>query len=231
MGQTTGSGRTRPRTLLDAIPADKRAALLEGARLRRFRTGDIVLHEGDPARSLHVIDQGRFSLHASLPTGESVMLRVLGPGDVFGEMGLLSEDGTRAATVRALEPGVTRTIERLRFLDVLASEPGASLALLGLLAEKIRRSDARQLEALYVPADTRVLRRLCEVAALYPARADGAIAIPLRQEDLAELAGTSRGTVNRVLRAEAARGTVRLQRGSTLVLDLAAIERVAAGPA
>ncbi len=98
--------------------------------------------------------------------------------------------------------------------------------LIALLTAQIRRLSAQLLDALYTPADSRVRKRLLELADTYGA-ADGDVLVPLRQEDLAELAGTSRATVNRVLREEAARGTVRLERGRTRVLDRARIaERV-----
>jgi CRP/FNR family cyclic AMP-dependent transcriptional regulator len=74
------------------------------------------------------------------------------------------------------------------------------------------------LEALFAPAETRVLRRLHELVQLYGHSEPGTV-IPLNQEDIAALAGTSRATANRVLRAEEKRGTVRLARGKTLILD------------
>jgi CRP-like cAMP-binding protein len=74
-------------------------------------------------------------------------------------------------------------------------------------------------EAHYVDADTRVRRRLLKLASLY-ARAEGEpVEVPLTQEEIAEMAGTSRATVNRVLREEQRRGLVRLRRGRTIVLD------------
>jgi CRP-like cAMP-binding protein len=86
----------------------------------------------------------------------------------------------------------------------------------------VRRQNELLLEALYVPVERRVLRRLAELSALYAARD---YVIPLTQEQLAEMAGTSRATVNRVLREEQKRGTVELRRGRTVVLDADEIVR------
>ena len=94
--------------------------------------------------------------------------------------------------------------------------------LIGLLAEEVRRQNELLLEALYVPVERRVLRRLAELSALYATRDS---VIPLTQEQLAEMAGTSRATVNRVLRDEQERGTVELRRGRTVVLDADEIAR------
>ena len=86
--------------------------------------------------------------------------------------------------------------------------------LLRLLAEQLRRASDRVVEAHYVDADTRVRRRLCELAEVY----EGGV-VPLTQEDLAAMAGTSRATVNRVVREETARGTVEHARGRVTILD------------
>ncbi|HWV85415.1 MAG TPA: helix-turn-helix domain-containing protein, partial [Capillimicrobium sp.] len=81
-------------------------------------------------------------------------------------------------------------------------------------------------EALYLPADTRVRRRLLDAVAAYGPVERGT-AVPLTQEELASLAGTSRATVNKVLREEQAAGTVELSRGRTTLLDPPALERKA----
>ncbi len=89
--------------------------------------------------------------------------------------------------------------------------------LLGLLTEKVRRLDERMVEAHYLGADARVRRRLLELGAIYGG-ADGETVIPLTQEEIAAMAGTSRATVNRVLREEEKRGTLQLRRGKTLLV-------------
>jgi CRP-like cAMP-binding protein len=92
------------------------------------------------------------------------------------------------------------------------------------LANEVRTLTDLLLDALYLPVEKRVLRRLIELARLYPA-ADGKPVITLTQEAVAELAGASRATVNQVLREEEKRGTVQLLRGRTRLLDLESIQR------
>ena len=82
----------------------------------------------------------------------------------------------------------------------------------------------RLLEALYVPVERRVLRRLVELAELYPG-SDGVPVITLTQEALAELSGAARPTVNQVLREEEKRGTIELARGKTRILDVEELRR------
>jgi CRP-like cAMP-binding protein len=97
--------------------------------------------------------------------------------------------------------------------------------LIAILAAQVRRLSGHLLDALYMSADKRVVHRLAEIAGLYARDGVPEIEIPLTQEDLAGLAGTSRATVNRVLRAEQERGTVRLSRGRTVVLDQERLSR------
>jgi CRP-like cAMP-binding protein len=137
---------------------------------------------------------------------------------MFGELALLEGEEPRSATVSALEPAETRSVHRMDFERLRREHPETASVIIGILSGQVRRLTRHLLDALYVPADKRVLRRLVEVAALY----DNGV-VPLTQEDLAGLAGTSRATVNRVLRDEEARGTVKLGRGRTSVLDAGAL--------
>jgi CRP/FNR family transcriptional regulator, cyclic AMP receptor protein len=201
--------------LLEGVPEDSVRALLSIARRRKFGRGEVVFHQEDPADTLHLVDRGRFAVRVQTQLGDTAILAVLGPGDMFGELALLGDDEhRRSATVAALEAGETRSVHRMDFERLRREHPETSAVLIAILSGQVRRLSRHLLEALYVSADKRVLRRLVEVAQLY----DDAV-VPLTQEDLAGLAGTSRATVNRVLRDEESRGTVKLGRGRTSVLD------------
>ena len=199
--------------LADLPPADVRQ-LMSIARRRTFGKGEVVFHRDDPAESLHLIVRGRFAARVQTPVGDSVLLDVLGPGQAFGELALLLPGAHRSATVTALEDGETRSVYRDDFALLQREHPGVKDVLLRLLAEQLRRSTDRIVEAHYVDAETRVRRRLAELAATYESGV-----VPLTQEDIAAMAGTSRATVNRVLREEERAGAVALARGRTTVLD------------
>jgi CRP/FNR family transcriptional regulator, cyclic AMP receptor protein len=203
--------------LSDLAPDDVRQ-LLSIARRRTFEKGEVVFHRDDPAESLHLIVRGRFAARVATQVGDSVLLEVLGPGQAFGELALLLPGERRSATVSALEDGETRSVFRDDFARLQQSHPGVKDVLLRLLAEQVRRTSDRIVEAHHVDADTRVRRRLCELAEIYGDSAGDAV-VPLTQDDLASMAGTSRATVNRVLRDEERRGAVALQRGKVTLLD------------
>jgi CRP-like cAMP-binding protein len=206
--------------LLADLPPEDVRELLAIARRRTFDRGEIVFHRDDPADSLHLIARGRFGARVTTPQGDSVLLEVLGPGQAFGELALLLPDARRTATVSALEDGETRSVFRDDFARLQRSHPGVKDVLLRLLAEQLSRASERLVEAHYVDADTRVRRRLCSLAETY-----GDSVVPLTQEDLAAMAGTSRATVNRVLRDEAKRGAVTLQRGRVTLVDVEGLGR------
>ena len=196
--------------------------LLSVARRRRFSRGEVVFHRDDPADSLHLVQKGRFAVKVMTPLGDTATLAVRGPGESFGEMALVVEEARRSATVAALEEAETFAVYQAEFHRLRKEHPQVNQVLIAFLAAEVRRQNELLLEALYVPVERRLLRRLVELVASYESRAGE---IPLTQEQLAELAGTSRATVNKVLREEQARGTVELRRGRTIVLDPDALAR------
>lgn len=212
----------------ELLPGAIRDALLAGARRRSFRAGEVVFHEGDPAREMHLVTSGHLAVHVTTPTGEEAMLRIVGEGELVGELAILETDGSRSATVRALDAATTATIDRPTLDRLRRTDPAVADLLTTMLVAMVRATNQRLLEALYVPAEVRILRRLCELADRYAVADLGAVSIPLRQEDLASLAGTTRPTVNRVLRAEEAHGSVRLGRGRIEVTDIARLRRISA---
>ncbi len=199
--------------LLKGLPEQETRRLLAGARRRRFAKGEVLFHEGDPAATLHLVAKGRVAVRMTTMLGDVVTVNLVGPGDSLGELALLSRRGVRSATAIALETTETLSLDFATCRALRQADPAVTDVLVELLAEYVRRLDARLMEALYVPADTRILRRLVELAEIYGET------IPLKQEDLAGLAGTTRATVNRILRREERSGTVALKRGRVTLVD------------
>ena len=210
------------RRLVEGLSEEQRRSLLATARRHRYAPGEVVFHEGDPADSLHMIESGRVSVGLTTSYGNQVTFALQSKGEIFGELALLSPDSRRTATVTALERTETMVIHRDDFDRLRADHPQVTEALLRILAARVRMLSERLTEALYVPAEVRVLRRLLEVGETYSLVAEGG-AVPLTQDQLGDLAGTARATVNRVLRREAARGVLKLERGRITILDRGAL--------
>jgi CRP/FNR family cyclic AMP-dependent transcriptional regulator len=207
--------------LLDGVGEDDMRRLVEVARRRRFARNEIVFHRDDPGDSLHLIETGRFAIRNMTPLGDTVTIAVRGPGDSFGEMALIGASPRRTATVVALEQAETLAVYKDDFEQLRREHRSIDELLFAFLVGEVRMLNERLLEALYLPVERRVLRRLRELSE------DGGeqVEIPLTQEELAELAGTTRATINRILREEEKRGTVALRRGRTVVLDREQIAR------
>lgn len=206
--------------ILDGLPAAERRALLARMRRKHYTKGEVVFHEGDAGDVLHLVVKGHVSLRVSTPQGESAVLRILGPGEMFGEFVLVAP-APRSATVTALDELETMCLGGADFHRLRKQHPYLDALLLDGAIREIRRLSSALLDALYLPVRQRVLRRLLEVAALYGVH-DGE-SVPLGQSDLAGLAGVTRQTTNRVLAEAQAAGAIKLRRGNVDIIDTAAL--------
>lgn len=221
--------------LLSSLSADERAQVLAAATARQFARGDVVFHEGEPGESLHLVRSGRLAVHVSTPAGDSATLSVLSPGDAFGELALLGGRHLRTATVVALEASETLALSRAAFDSLRHTHPAIERVLEEALARRVEVLSQALLEALYVPVDQRVVRRLVDLAATYggegAAGSPGApVVVPITQDDLAGMAGTTRPTTNQVLQRLADEGVLGLGRGRIELRDLPALRRKVSFP-
>jgi CRP/FNR family cyclic AMP-dependent transcriptional regulator len=204
--------------LLDLLDEPTRRAVLAAARRRSFGPNEVIFHEGDPADSFHIIDSGLVAIRGSTPLGETATFTLLGPDDFFGEVSLVAAPHRRTAS--AVAKLATRTISLHRDdLAVLRKEhPAVTELLLTVLAGHIARLSGQLVDAYYVPVNKRIYRSLLHVAGVVGA-SSGTVVVPLTQDDLAGLAGTTRQTVNLALAAAEADGLIRRERGRITLLD------------
>jgi CRP-like cAMP-binding protein len=187
-------------------------------RRRRFARREVVFHEGDRAETIHLITKGRIGIRSMTSLGDVVTVVTFGPGDAAGLVNAMSSVIYATTSAIALEPTETIAIRVDELAEVRRRLPAVNEAVIRFIADRVIELAGRLADALYVPAETRVLRRVMALCDAYD-RGEGDIVIPLTQEDLAELAGVTRPTVNRVLKKEEARGTLKVSRGGLTVLD------------
>ncbi len=214
-----GGRRAVSAPLLDALGAVERDAVLARLRLRSYRRGQAVFHAGDAGDCLHLVQTGRLDVQVTTLAGQTITLRVVHPGEFFGELALVQPDSRRTGTVNALEAAETLVLSRHDFDDLRARFPGVDRLLVAALAERVVRTSELAVEML-LPPEARVWRRLAALADAY-----GAGPIRMSQDDIARVAGTVRQTANRVLRTGARDGLLVLERGAIRVLDRAGVER------
>lgn len=208
-------------TLFEEVDGQHVQLLLGAARRRRFAKGETVFHEGDPGESLHLIDKGYVAVRVTTPAGDVATLRVLRAGQHFGDLAALSAH-RRSATVTALEKTETLEVPSSAIREFSDEHRSFERAMASVIAQQLRSQSNQLLEAMYLPVPRRLARRLVELCDLY----DAAV-IPLTQDDLAGISGTTRQTVNQLLTEWRQAGTVELGRGRVTVTDRAQLERAA----
>jgi len=216
-GQPGSSASGAKWALLGVLSDEQTRAVLAGARRRRFVRGDVIFHEGERGDTLHLLDRGHVAVRVTTPMGDTATLRVLGRGDTFGELAVVSP-APRNATVEALDAVETLGLHRGHFDDLRRAHPGIDRVLLEAVIAEVRRLSTQLLEAMYVPVPTRVYRRLADLTVLY-APGGGPVVIPITQDDLAGLSGTTRPTANKVLQELADNGVIDISRGKISVVD------------
>jgi CRP/FNR family cyclic AMP-dependent transcriptional regulator len=217
--------------LLAPLTDVEREAFMAATRRRRFARNEVVFHEGDPADALHLLESGHVAVRVTTPEGSRATVNVLRAGDVVGELALVG-GGVRSATVVALDAVETRSVSLAAFQALCDRHPAVQRVLVEVLAARVRALSAQLLDALYVGLDRRVYRCLMSLAAVFgPDGDDGGAheaSIPLTQEQLAELVGGTRPSVNQVLQRLVAQGVIELGRGRVVVRDPATLRRKAA---
>jgi CRP-like cAMP-binding protein len=183
-----------------------------------------LFHEGDPGDSLHLVSRGHVALRIHTPLGDVATMRIVRPGEFFGELAVVSP-GPRNATAAALDAVETITVDRELLAGLRADHPKIESILIEALVTEVRRLAQQVVEAMYVPVEKRVWRRLGEMTTLFGTVDAPEATIPITQDVLAQLSGCTRPTANRVLRAGEDAGIIAMARGRIEILDLAALQR------
>ena len=204
--------------ILRPLAEERRRDVLKRAVRRRYRSGDTVFHQADPGDSVHLLDRGHVAIRVVNRRGDGLTLDLIGPGQSFGEQTLLHAESRRTASAVAIGEVETLMLHGDAFRELQREHPDVSLVLVEMLAAQVRRLSDQLLDAHTMPADERVLKQLRRLADAF--RVDDASTIPLTQEDLASLAGTTRPTANRALQPLVDDGVVELRRGRIVVADV-----------
>lgn len=201
------------------------AALAAVGRRRRYPRGSLVLAEGDDAHEVLVVVAGQVKLSTGSLDGRVVLLDVLGPGDLIGELAAI-DGGARSATATALTDVEVLAVGDGAFRAALGAAPGLGDAVLRVVTARLRSATRRQLELGAADALGRVCRRLVEVAERFghpDAAGRTVVRSPLTQQDLAAWSGLSREAVVKALRTLRTRGWVEWHGRSFVVVDGAAL--------
>ncbi|HVC71200.1 MAG TPA: Crp/Fnr family transcriptional regulator [Acidimicrobiales bacterium] len=218
--------------ILAELPTSERLAVLNLCSRRHVAQGEFVCRLGERGDRLFLLEVGHALVETMTSEGDISTFAVLGPGDVFGEQSLISGMDRRTASVVSIEPLDLLYMTRREFEELSVAHPAVSRFLLTIMAARLQDVTSQLLEALYGSAEQRVLSSLLRLAHAYAAPRAGSVRIPLHQEQIASLAGTTRPTANRVLRDATRAGAIALGRGYLVVVDSEVLVRLysEAGP-
>ena len=192
----------------------------------RLNKGDVLFHEGDAEDRLYVVISGKIKLGRNGSAGRENLLAVLGPGQMFGELSLFDR-GPRSTTATAVTACEIRTLEHDELMGWLTGRPEVARGLLGQLAGRLRRANDVVADLVFSDVPGRVAKALLDLAERFGRTADDGVHVhhDLTQEELAQLVGASRETVNKALADFAARGWVRREGRAVVLLDIDRLER------
>ena len=202
---------------LDASAAD---ALRASMNLVKLRKGQSLFKEGDDGDHLFVVSRGKVKLGTKSIDGRENLLMILGPGDMFGELSLF-DSGPRTATATAVTDSKLLALGQDKVIPWVKEHPEVSLQLLARLASRLRRTNEVVGDLVFSDVPGRVAKALIDLGVKFGDKRSEGLFVnhDLTQEELAQLVGASRETVNKALADFAQRGWLRLEARSVMILD------------
>lgn len=212
--------------LFAALDPDAQEALRRSMDEVRLSRGQTLFTEGDPGDRLFVVTAGKIKLGRTAPDGRENLLAVLGPGEMFGELSLF-DPGPRTATATAVTASTLSAMGHGDLQPWLRDRPEVAGQLLGALARRLRRTNEAMGDLVFSDVPGRVAKALLDMARRFGVEVEDGLRVThdLTQEELAQLVGASRETVNKALADFAARGFLRLEGRGVVILDLERLTR------
>jgi CRP/FNR family cyclic AMP-dependent transcriptional regulator len=214
--------------LLGQLASGDLDKLVSYARVVRYRADDNIFLKGSPGTGMMAVIAGRVKITAPSPDGKEVILNLINPGEIFGEIALL--DGKeRTADAVALTDCELLVLERRDFLPFLNARPELCVRLLAILCERLRRTSEQVEEILFLELPGRFARSLLRLAQSHGEKVAGGtrITLPLSQREFGEMVGISREGINKQLHAWQREGWLSLEKGEIVIRNTAALKRAA----
>ncbi|KQX61657.1 Crp/Fnr family transcriptional regulator [Angustibacter sp. Root456] len=216
----------RSAPLFAALDEESAASLRRSMLEVSLGRSEVLFAEGDQGDRLYVIVEGKIKLGRTSSDGRENLLAILGPGEMFGELSLF-DPGPRTATATSV--GDTRLIglghDALK--PWLVQHPEVALTLLNALARRLRRTNETLADLVFSDVPGRVAKALLDLSTRFGRPTDDGILVAheLTQEELAQLVGASRETVNKALADFATRGWLRLEARAVVLMDVERLRR------
>lgn len=188
--------------------------------------GEVLFNEFELGDRLYIVGEGKIKLGRSSGDGRENLMAVLGPGEMFGELSLF-DPGPRSLAARAVSDSILYELQHQALVSVLEQDPSVATPLLAALATRLRRTNEALADLVFSDVPGRVAKALLDLSRRFGQKTDEGIRVShdLTQEELAQLVGASRETVNKALADFTTRGWVRREGRAIVLLDLQRLER------
>lgn len=197
-------------------------ALLDSMAPVSLARGETLFREGERGDRLYVITSGKIKLGHTALDGRENLLAVLGPGELIGELSLF-DPGPRTATATGVSDAELKELPHAQLVAHLAAHPAVAMPLLGALAQRLRRTNEALADLVFSDVPGRVAKALLDLSQRFGQEIDDGVRVAheLTQEELAQLVGASRETVNKALADFTARHWIRREGRAIILLDIA----------
>jgi len=200
--------------MFGSFPEDQLRALATMVTRRSAPRGSAIMFAGDPTDSLYIVISGRLKVMMGEADGKEVILSIIGPGEFFGEMGLI-DDNPRSASVIAIEPCELLSVTKRAFKKCLVENVALAMAVLRVVVRRLREADRKIGSLAMLDVYGRVARLLLDMSE--NVNGQKVVTKRLTKQDIAKMVGASREMVSRVMKDLEMSGYFEV-RGSTIVL-------------
>ncbi|OFL66292.1 MULTISPECIES: Crp/Fnr family transcriptional regulator [unclassified Brevibacterium] len=211
----------RSAALFAGLDDEATNALVKYMKPRSLRRTAVLFHEGDSGDELYIVSSGKLKVGRESEDGRESLLSVVGPGEIIGELALF-DPGPRSSTVTAVSQTELLSLKHDDLIAWLEDRPQAAMNLLRALAQRLRRTNETVGDLVFSDVPGRVAKALLDLNRRFgrPAPDGSLVQHDLTQEELAQLVGASRETVNKALADFAQRGWIRLEARAVVILDM-----------
>jgi len=207
--------------IFQGVDPEASEVLAKDMEIIDVRKGDVVFNEGEPGDSLYIVLSGKIKLGRRAADGRQNLIALMGPSDMLGELSLF-DPGPRTATATAVTDTRVARLRKQALRPWLTNRPEIAEQLLRVLARRLRRTNDALADLIFTDVPGRVAENLLQMAGRFGSRDGGVLRVThdLTQEELAQLVGASRETVNKALADFAQRGWLRIEAKAVVILDI-----------
>ena len=221
MAKPNDDATVRQAPLFRGLDEDSAASLRGTMTPVKVSKGNTLFKEGDEGDRLYVVLEGKLKLGTASGDGRENLLSIVGPGEMFGELSLF-DPGPRTSTATAVTDAKLLSLGHDKLIPWLKQNPDVALQLLGRLAQRLRRTNEAVGDLVFSDVPGRVAKALIDLGERFGKKTEEGLYVhhDLTQEELAQLVGASRETVNKALADFAGRGWLKLDGRAVLITDL-----------